>query len=52
MIPTETNAREGLHSLGEREEGPIPSTATVSQCGVMATREKISFQFLSFQFSQ
>jgi len=35
---------EGLHSLGEREEGPIPSTATVSQCGVMATREKTSFQ--------
>ena len=26
-----TNACEGLHSLGEREEGPIPSIATIPE---------------------
>ena len=47
MVTTiETNAREGLHSLGERGKGPIPFTATIKsslQCGVMASTRKTSF---------
>ncbi len=35
-----TNAPLGLHSIGERDEGSIPSPLTISGVGVTATREK------------
>ena len=48
----ETDAREGLHSYGERNVGSIPAPATIAlkdilRDGVMANTRKIVFPILA-----